>query len=519
MKIINQNVEVLQQEKGLDGLYKIIELAGRTCYSEDTEILTNSGWKKFSNLRNSDIVLSYNPDNNSLIWDTPNVIKKDINDEMIEITHANIKLNITKDHRIYQSIPCKRDYSFLTAEQLAGLKKINHSKQTRFRLPKYFINSKRDPLYVMDENKVLFYSKYIKCSGRKDEEFKIEVPINKDFMVFLGAYISEGHTNHRNKFGSGNNCQITQDENSELYSNVLLALDNLNWKYNIREDPRKPNIKWIIFGTNSCWTEFFDNLVGKGSKNKHLPSWFRELPDEYLNILVHNLYLGDGSHNITRKERYLSISKTLLDELQQVFILLGKNATYTYDSNIPQRCSLEESTRDSWIIDRKKHIKILPKEKRTVYCTSTKSGIICIRYKNKTSWCGNCYKSENKITETSAKEFVNNIIKNDHGAMLEHGTVYLYDVYDACFPKSWDCSLGAKYEKNKYSVVKTDEYMDIRGIYITTNYRVLIENGWLGDLKYMCKPTKFHEKRFCFKITTDRGISHELVRHKQLCVA
>ena len=36
-----------------------------------------------------------------------------------------------------------------------------------------------------------------------------------------------------------------------------------------------------------------------------------------------------------------------------------------------------------------------------------------------------CYKSEDKITEDSAKEFVNRLIKSGHGAMLEHGTVYL----------------------------------------------------------------------------------------------
>lgn len=40
-----------------------------------------------------------------------------------------------------------------------------------------------------------------------------------------------------------------------------------------------------------------------------------------------------------------------------------------------------------------------------------------------------CYKSEDKITEDSAKKFINNvIIARGHTAMLEHGTVYLrYD--------------------------------------------------------------------------------------------
>ena len=36
-----------------------------------------------------------------------------------------------------------------------------------------------------------------------------------------------------------------------------------------------------------------------------------------------------------------------------------------------------------------------------------------------------CYKSEDKITEDSAKAFVDRMIKSGHTAMLEHGTVYL----------------------------------------------------------------------------------------------
>ena len=36
-----------------------------------------------------------------------------------------------------------------------------------------------------------------------------------------------------------------------------------------------------------------------------------------------------------------------------------------------------------------------------------------------------CYKSEDKITETSAQEFVNRMIESKHLAMLEHGTIYL----------------------------------------------------------------------------------------------
>lgn len=40
--------------------------------------------------------------------------------------------------------------------------------------------------------------------------------------------------------------------------------------------------------------------------------------------------------------------------------------------------------------------------------------------------CGRVsYKSENKITENSSKNFVEMIIKNNHTSVLEHGTVHL----------------------------------------------------------------------------------------------
>ena len=35
-----------------------------------------------------------------------------------------------------------------------------------------------------------------------------------------------------------------------------------------------------------------------------------------------------------------------------------------------------------------------------------------------------CYRSEDKITETSAKEFVDMLIKRGHLSVLEHGTVF-----------------------------------------------------------------------------------------------
>ena len=116
----------------------------------------------------------------------------------------------------------------------------------------------------------------------------------------------------------------------------------------------------------------------------------------------------------------------------------------------------------------------------------------------------------------TAEDFVNTLIKSGHGAMLEHGTVYL------------DCpeNIFQKYNSNKFSkgiIINTgktrgkDIYeCPIYKYYVTTNLRVLVENDWLDDLKYVCEPTEFHAKKVTVKFICDRGVSHEIVRHRGL---
>ena len=74
-----------------------------------------------------------------------------------------------------------------------------------------------------------------------------------------------------------------------------------------------------------------------------------------------------------------------------------------------------------------------------------------------------------------------------HTAMLEHGTVYLYIHKDHAYNVIGDNWVTEQYLSNSYSVINTDSYGNY---HITTNYRVLYENDWLDDLKYLCEPAK-----------------------------
>lgn len=124
-----------------------------------------------------------------------------------------------------------------------------------------------------------------------------------------------------------------------------------------------------------------------------------------------------------------------------------------------------------------------------------------------------CYKSEDNITKDSCKKFIDALIKRKHYSPLEHGTVYLKVPYDDIMkyvdpqnPYDRDilCNSWTKY------IVDYGNNL----IYITSNYRWIIENNLDHWLKYICEPTKYHEKRVSVKFICSRAISHELVRHR-----
>ena len=130
-----------------------------------------------------------------------------------------------------------------------------------------------------------------------------------------------------------------------------------------------------------------------------------------------------------------------------------------------------------------------------------------------------CYKSEDKITEDSAKGFVDKMIKSGHGAMLEHGTVYLkvptekYSFLDVDYFDDCD-DIKDSFFSNPYTRIHCQEGY----YYISTNYRVLVENfseEFISELlQYLCAPTEYHNKRICVRFICDRGILAEFTRHR-----
>ena len=131
--------------------------------------------------------------------------------------------------------------------------------------------------------------------------------------------------------------------------------------------------------------------------------------------------------------------------------------------------------------------------------------------------CGRiCYKSEDRITDDSYIKFINMLKSKKHFSVFEHGTIYLTLESD----KINNAYLVVKrYMDNQFSKVYIESYVEddeLKSIYyITTNYRVIVENEWEDDLKYLSNHTK-HIRRYTMHFICDRGIWNEFIRHRVL---
>lgn len=164
--------------------------------------------------------------------------------------------------------------------------------------------------------------------------------------------------------------------------------------------------------------------------------------------------------------------------------------------------------------------------------------------------CGRvCYKSEDKITEDSAEKFVANIIKRGHEAVLEHASFIFqvsYNVYE-------DLRDKVMFAENRYSLKMYLRFTDSDGYIVSGNVRAwrdffcfagvppymndfveanpILFPEFKNDFPFNLKGGKWSIRQIStnelvstyqrlvhedisVKFICDRGVTHEIVRHR-----
>jgi len=168
-----------------------------------------------------------------------------------------------------------------------------------------------------------------------------------DFLKILGWYVSEGwKVRNQNSVGKINGIGISQcpRANKETYDKIITVLSNNNV---LKIRPSKDSEFYITNKMNKELVEYLSSNCGDYANAKCIPHDIKNLPCEYLRILLDALVEGDGSERPATKKKpttkkyysYTTVSKQLRDDVIEILFKLGYSPrfnTIEFDSDVLQ---------------------------------------------------------------------------------------------------------------------------------------------------------------------------------------
>lgn len=278
------------------------------CFSADTEVLTNHGWKYFKDCNYDDLFYSLNLETCDAEFAEANqFINYTVNEDLIHIKSQFIDQLITSDHNVVVSTSYDyKHWELMPVEDAMRRKCILMKRNAN---P---IKGNTPTTFTLPEVHVPKNNQYASWDTVHE---KRKVPI-KEFLTFLGFYISDGCVTN---VGHHYNINLTKgnEHTIQKYKVICEALTN--------------NTVTVIQDRKNCWRiNFHDrNLyeflkpLGK-AVDKYLPDFIWELDYTLLSYLYEGLCDGDMKAD---GSSYSTTSKRLASDIQRLLLHLGMSGS------------------------------------------------------------------------------------------------------------------------------------------------------------------------------------------------
>ena len=331
------------------------QFQGFHCLSDDTEILTEEGWKNVFQLNIKDRVLSVPLGKTNAEWkDIDDIYIYPFEGQLNEYNGKVLNFAVTDEHRF----PTKYDSSCHNW----SFKKFSELKS------KFTIQRKID----WNGNNIKVPNEF--------KEFDI-----KRFCEFVGFWTGDGGTRQHSKGGFYEVLFYqTKKRGCDYLENYLLK----DLKYSKKQD------YYSLCDKNKCrW--LLEN-VGRYGKDRVVPKMFKEATTEIINYYLKGIWEAEGSlRKNGKKGQLFNTSKVLMDNVQEMLLKIGKpttlgiNVKAGYKKLAKNTCyvlSFTENTTDHIVL--KKNVKKI-NYKGSVWCISTKYNTFIARRN------GRCFVSGN----------------------------------------------------------------------------------------------------------------------------
>lgn len=339
------------------------------CLDEETEVLTQNGWKK--NVDIGEMIATFS-----------------IKSEKIEFhpAIATVRRNLEKD-----------EYFLHLDGQSSDIRVTNHHRMI-------YDNKRRIGWKIKEAEEVANLSDgcYIPASAKNDF---CGVPLTDDELKFIGWVMTDGTINKAN-----NAITITQGTQQPWLEEIQKCIDGCNMKYGRREieydsqfNTENKKVIWTISKGKPRGSD--KDKRGWGYLEKYISKDFSQalfdMTERQFDIMLETIHLGDGSkqenQSWTRRSYHISKgNKTFIERLQIMGIMRGWRcsiSTQNYNKNPLYTIHMKKTNFIRVGSSSGKHatwMKEPANKNEKCWCVETKAGTIVTRRHGKVAFMGNC---------------------------------------------------------------------------------------------------------------------------------
>jgi|GEM_PF-64036 len=335
------------------------------CFDEDTEVLTESGWKLFKDLLPEDRIASLDPETQQLEY-----VKAIAHQHyryagpMYHVRAKAVNQRVTPDHALFMSFVTTRG----TATRAVSPFKLCKASESRWNRARMAFTSFCH-WNQLDSADTYTLPECFMSDGRRLHSSR-KVPMRLWFAL-MGWYISEGSS-----FVTSSNYTVNISQKpGEKQDEVVALLKELGFQPYV-------NGQDIIISNKQLYECVQE--AGQGAHQKRIPRWMLMSSVENLKSLFDALMKGDGNRTQTR---YSTVSRQLADDMMELCIKLGMHPICYLDNGAIYRISISRRTR-LWT---NRENRIIETYDGVVYdVTLEKNHILMVRRDGKPVWSGNC---------------------------------------------------------------------------------------------------------------------------------
>jgi PBSX family phage portal protein len=285
----------------------------RSCYSADTETLTEHGWKLVDDIHDGERIAAYDLSTDSIVYVVPaSRHVHEVDEEMVHFVNRHVDILVTADHRMLVR-PNTEDHGVWqvrTAEQLTHARfdfRVTPERHTCADEPFESFALPRDPM----------------CRRARGHDHG---PVSGDvWLEFVGYFVSDGGVRIAPHPTLPYVVYLDQKKPATL-ARMRACLDRLGWRYSVQT--QADGMTRMLL-SNRCLRAWLTANCGLDTYTRQLPPEYVFLGERQLVILLNALMLGDGHLQVGKKARwgsYSTSSRILAEQVQRICLHLGLRA-------------------------------------------------------------------------------------------------------------------------------------------------------------------------------------------------